>query len=212
MDSTYLKESILGAALKLSSERGLDEVSTAELCRAAGASNGSLFHFFPTKAALEGALYLRALDRYQASLAGALERSGTAEAGVRSLVRAHVQWVLTHRAEARLLHQSRRRPAGEAVEHEVADRNRAFFGRLAAWQQAHVRQRALRSLPAEVWLAAVLGPAHTLARLSSSADGSARLRAAAPLLADVAWAAVAPPSANGGARAARPRRRSGSRR
>ena len=47
---------ILHAAARLFADRGYNGSSTAQICRAAAVSSGTLFHYFPTKRALFAAL------------------------------------------------------------------------------------------------------------------------------------------------------------
>ncbi len=184
------REAILVAALALSSEKGLDAVSTAEVCRAAGVSNGTMFHFFPTKDALAAALYLRALESYQGAIVAGLERARSARAGVRSLVLEHLRWILAHPEQARFLHEERG-DAGPTLQREIAARNEVFFNRVSEWLRPHVARGTLRKVPVDVLVALVFGPIQTITRTWLRGGDAARLRAVAPMLADAAWAALA---------------------
>ncbi len=187
-----LREAILEAALRLSAQDGFDTLSTAEVCRAAGASNGSMFHHFPTKAALGAALYLRTLEHYQDAIAASLEGARTARDGIRGLVLTHVRWVLAHPVEARLLHERRR--SGQAPDGEVDARNRAFLARISAWLRPHLEAGRVRGWPPDVLVAVLFGPVHALTRGWMRGEPARRLEAAAPHLADAAWAALAAPA------------------
>lgn len=187
------REAILDAALRLSAGRGLDAVSTAEICRASGATNGSVFHFFPTKDTLHAALYLRALESYQSALAQELESPRPARAGVRRLVLGHVAWLELNPNEARFLHEGRRHAATRAIDEEIQAKNRAFFARFAGWLGRHIEAGEIRALPVDAILAVVFGPVHMMTRDVIRGVGVERLRELAPLLADAAWDALAPP-------------------
>ena len=69
----------------------------------AGASNGSFFHFFGSKKELAGTLFLEILARYHAAVIAAVGESGGARGGVARLIRAHLEWVVNSRREARYL-------------------------------------------------------------------------------------------------------------
>ena len=51
------RQAILDAAVGCFAEKGFERTTTADLCRAAGISSGSLFHYFPTKRAVFSAIF-----------------------------------------------------------------------------------------------------------------------------------------------------------
>ena len=69
----------------------------------ARASNGSFFHFFGSKKELAGTLFLEILARYHAAVIAAVDQSCGAREGVARLIRAHLEWVVNSRREARYL-------------------------------------------------------------------------------------------------------------
>lgn len=70
------RAAILQAAFELFSTQGYRETSTAEICRRAGVSSGTLFHYFPTKERLLLALLSSEDDPASpaASLMGLVDR------------------------------------------------------------------------------------------------------------------------------------------
>ena len=186
------RTAILDAAARLFSQRGVAAVSMAELCRAAKVSNGTLFHFFGSKDALVAALYLRALEAYQETIARTLEAAPTARDGVRDLVRAHVRWVLANPGPARTLHELRRGEAEQAVDAAIAERNDTFAARVGAWLKPHVERGELRRVAPDVLVAVLFGPVQVMTRDWLRSGKAKRLRASADELADAAWAALAP--------------------
>ncbi|WP_328645476.1 TetR/AcrR family transcriptional regulator [Amycolatopsis sp. NBC_00348] len=51
------RRAIVDAAAGCFAEKGLERTTTADICRAAGISSGSLFHYFPTKRAVFTAIF-----------------------------------------------------------------------------------------------------------------------------------------------------------
>jgi AcrR family transcriptional regulator len=51
------RASIVDAAAGCFAEKGFERTTTADICRAAGISSGSLFHYFPTKRAVFTAIF-----------------------------------------------------------------------------------------------------------------------------------------------------------
>ncbi|MBV1933977.1 MAG: TetR/AcrR family transcriptional regulator, partial [Parvibaculaceae bacterium] len=102
------RHKLLAAAEELFDQQSYDSTSVAQLCTAAGVSNGSFFHAFRTKDALAAQLYLAALEDYHAALAVPLGHNPAAKEGIAALIRAHLNWVVDNRRQAEFLfNQSR---------------------------------------------------------------------------------------------------------
>ena len=84
-----------------------------------------------------------------------------AQAGVKGLVRAYIQWVVQHPERARLLHELRR-SGGLASGAEMSAANTDAFGALAAWIDRQVEAGEMRAMPFPVWMALVFAPALSL--------------------------------------------------
>lgn len=67
------REKLLIAARALFFENGVDETSTAEICRLSGVSNGSLFHHFENKEAIAVAIFLDVRCDYWEHVLSAME-------------------------------------------------------------------------------------------------------------------------------------------
>ena len=193
MPSTPLpltRQALLRAAASSFLEQGFEATSMEQVRVAAGVSNGSLYHHFPTRNHLARAIYEEALHDYQASLRAALGRALSAEEGVRRLVKRHIAWVLRSPQQARILIELR---AFTAIEGSAPDWqlvNAEVFAALKAWIARHVAEGSLRELPFEVWMAMVFAP---VMQLTSTWARQERLRVApsiADALARAAWCSV----------------------
>ena len=78
-----------------------DEVSVAAVSDVLGAPSGSIYHRFPTRDALLASVWLRAGERFRASLAEALGIPDPVDAGL-AAVRYQLEWARRRPAEARL--------------------------------------------------------------------------------------------------------------
>ncbi|MEU3625774.1 TetR family transcriptional regulator [Amycolatopsis coloradensis] len=67
------RRAILDAATMCFAEKGFEKTTTAEICRAAGISTGSLFHYFPNKRAVFAGIFEQDGDETAALLAAAGE-------------------------------------------------------------------------------------------------------------------------------------------
>lgn len=157
----------------------------------ARASNGSLYHHFPTKSLLADALYADILRHFQRAMMAPLQENVSAEDGVRGFVHAYVRWVERNPGHARLLHDLRSSGAVRAGAGEWSEVNAQGFGALRTWVQQRVATGEMLELPLSVWMALVLGPAMSL---TSHWVGRPTHRVASSVtsaLARGAWRAVA---------------------
>jgi AcrR family transcriptional regulator len=98
----YDNDSLLDAAVALSAGAGPRAVTMAAVIAAVGAPSGSIYHRFPNRPALQAALWLRTLERFQE---GFLEAVAAEDGSLAALGgAAHtIAWSRTHQAEARVL-------------------------------------------------------------------------------------------------------------
>jgi AcrR family transcriptional regulator len=185
------KEEILDAAAGVLLAQGFAAASMDQIRQAAGISNGSLYHHFPTKAALADALYAHTLRGFHAQMLGAIGPRTSAQNGVKGLVRVYVQWVLANPGPARLLHALR---AGGALTAggEWAGANEEGFGRLAQWIATQVQAGEMRELPFGVWMALVFAPVMALTRQWVTDPNPVVPPKVRTALEHAAWMAVAP--------------------
>ena len=73
------------------------------VARAVGAPSGSVYHRFPTRAALCGELWMRTEERFQGGFADALASPGHATERCVAAARFAVQWCREHPVEAQVL-------------------------------------------------------------------------------------------------------------
>jgi AcrR family transcriptional regulator len=84
---------IASAGLRLFAERGYAGTSMEQVRRAAGISNGSLYHHFPSRAHLAARLVLDGMRQCQDGVRRVLAGAGSAEAGIRGVVEDQSGWV-----------------------------------------------------------------------------------------------------------------------
>jgi len=164
MTEPTTRDRILAAAREVLAERGLAAATMQEIRRRAGVSNGSLFHFFPTKEAISAAVYLEAIAAYQGGMVSLLSDDVDAETTVRRLVRYHLEWTIANRGTARFLLELGHPARGEALAEQVAAANREFRDALERWLHRMVAQSRLRPCPVDVAIACLIGPAQLICR------------------------------------------------
>lgn len=191
MEPATTRDRLLHAAQAMFLAQGFDATSMDQVRQAAGVSNGSLYHHFPTKQRLADALYAHILREFHAVLMQPLAGRGRPEATVRAMVQLYIDWVVGHPGAARLLHELKRVGA-LTPQAEWSEANAEAFGRLADWVRERTAAGEMRPMPFTVWMAVVFAPVmqltpHWVAATEPAVP--AKVRAA---LEHAAWAAVAP--------------------
>jgi AcrR family transcriptional regulator len=189
--ATALRRSqILDAALACFTAKGYAATTMADVRRASGASIGSIYHHFASKEELAAALYVEGLRDYQRGAAAVLREHPGAEEGTRALVQHHLGWVTANPDLAQYLMSSREAEVVLATRGPLRELNRAFFGEIEAWLEAHRAAGRIRPLPFDVHHAILIGPCQELARLWLAGRTTTDLEVAAGELAAAAWNAL----------------------
>ncbi|WP_394848451.1 TetR/AcrR family transcriptional regulator [Pendulispora brunnea] len=184
------RSEILDAALACFVERGIGATTIADIRERAGATTGSVYHFFASKDAILGALYVDRLLRYQRDLAWRVKRHRTARAFIRGIVEHYLEWVETDPPSARFLFDARRTEAIAAVEAEIAQANAESFAMVREIARGFVAKGELEKFPMDVFTALIIGPAAAYARQWLEGQSKTDMARARVLLADAAWASV----------------------
>jgi AcrR family transcriptional regulator len=162
--SDSVRDDLLAAGLAIFDRVGFEGATVAAIRARARASNGSFFHVFASKKELAGALFLEVLQRYHAAMLAALDASLGAEQGIDRLIRAHLDWVVTSRREARYLFEISRSEWSE----DLRDAQRAQNARLAEgierWRVPLVARGDLLPMAPVMFISQLIGPAQIFCR------------------------------------------------
>ena len=99
----FTLDELLDAAAALLAADGPAAVSMSAVARAANAPSGSMYHRFPTRAALCGELWIRTEERLHAGMRAALATSQEPQTRCVAAARFTVQWCRDHPVEAQVL-------------------------------------------------------------------------------------------------------------
>lgn len=99
----YTVDELLDAAAALVADEGAGAVTMSAVARAVGAPSGSIYHRFPTRAALCGELWIRTEERFHAGLAAALSAPTDPQTRCVDAARSTVRWCREHPDEAPVL-------------------------------------------------------------------------------------------------------------
>ena len=93
------KTAIMGAALKLFTERGFHGTSTAQISKNAGVATGTLFNYFPTKEDLINSLYFEVKGNLGHSMGVGLEAETTFQDKLKRIWSNLVNWGVNNQEE-----------------------------------------------------------------------------------------------------------------
>jgi AcrR family transcriptional regulator len=99
----FTLDELLDAAAALLAADGPSAVTMSAVARAARAPSGSMYHRFPTRAALCGELWIRTEERFHAGLRAALTTSADPQDRCVAAARFTVQWCRDHPVESQVL-------------------------------------------------------------------------------------------------------------
>lgn len=185
------RRDILEAALACFTARGLHATTMDDIRVRSGASTGSIYHHFASKEQLAAALYVEALRDYQAGFVAALAPRASAERAVKAAVAFHIRWVERRPDWARyLLDIGRHSELMAATQGDVQALNAQFRARVETWMAGHVARGEIAALPADLYFAIVVGPAHQFARMWLAGMTQSSIATAARTLGAAAWQAV----------------------
>jgi AcrR family transcriptional regulator len=159
----------------------------------AKASNGSFFHLFGSKRELAGALFLEVLQHYHGAMLAALDPVPGAREGIDHLIRAHLDWVVTSRREARYLFEVSRNDWDDDVREAQRSQNARFAEGLERWRGPLRAAGELLPMSPAMFASQLIGPAQIFCRAFLSGRDTADPRREADALIACAVRALVPP-------------------
>ncbi len=191
MASNDTRRRILDAALACFVDDGYEQTTIARIRQRSGTSNGALFHHFPSKEAIAGALYVAAITSFQQGLWELLGREPhSLRDAVRGTIAHQLRWTEEHADLAQFVylrgHLGRESPAGaevEALDRELAEEFLRWVAPLAG--RGEIRPTSMLVISA-----IVSGPAHAIARRWLAGQLASPLAAFVDELADAACAGL----------------------
>ena len=192
---TTAREDLLAAGLAVFDRDGFEGATVAAIRARARASNGSFFHFFGSKKELAGTLFLETLARYHAAVIAAVDESCTTREGVARLIRAHLEWVVTSRREARYLFEISRSEWTEEIRGAQRTQNSRLAEAVQRWRAPLVERGELLPMSSSLFFSQIIGPAQIFCRAWLSGRGRADPRGQADVLIACAIRAVVAPDA-----------------
>jgi len=195
--STTVRDDLLAAGLAVFERDGFEGATVAAIRNLARISNGSFFHFFGSKKELAGTLFLDILQRYHASVVAALDPTLSAREGIARLIRAHLDWVVNNRREARFLFEISRAEWSEEVRGAERRENSRLAEGVERWCSPLIARGELFPMSATLFFSQIVGPAQVFCRAWLSGRDRSDPRAQADTLIACAIRALVIPDKNG---------------
>lgn len=157
---------IVAAAQDLFLAKGFDGTSVAEVCRAAGVSNGALFHQFPTKEALGFAVYSHVRRDFWNRVMAAMMAPEDPLDGIEAAVRAAFVFQLEEPGAAAFMFDASGSKWIEQFAQQSQDVHDIVSGRGQAWAAPHIAAGRLPPVPPDVFVALASGAPQWIGRMS----------------------------------------------
>jgi len=183
------KASVLDAALRCFSERGVDATTIHDIQRAAGCSIGSIYHHFGSREGVAEALFILGVQRLNQSMLNKLKRCTSGEESVRAVVGQYCAWSVRNRQLASYLH-SRDIDFSPAAKARLKDIYREYITAVFEIFAPYVENAQIRVLPVDVYVPLISGPIQEYVRRWLAGDHRNSPRKVEALFADAAWNAV----------------------
>jgi AcrR family transcriptional regulator len=158
------REDLLAAGLAVFDRDGFEGATVAAIRTRARTSNGSFFHFFGSKKELAGTLFLEVLQRYHAAVLAALDASLNAQDGIGRLIRAHLDWVVNNRREARYLFEISRSEWTEDIRDAQRMQNSRLAEGVERWRAPLIACGELMPMTSALFFSQIIGPAQIFCR------------------------------------------------
>jgi len=165
MTQNDTRRRIMDVALVCFLADGYEQTTIAEIRRRSGVSNGALFHHFPAKEAIAGALYVDAIASFQAGLWELVShRPGSLRDAVRGAIAHQLTWTEQNPDLARFVYARGHLDWNTSAGAELAALNRDLAAAFREWMAPLVRSGEVRRGPMLLISAVVSGPAHAIAQ------------------------------------------------
>ncbi len=138
------REKILATALRLFTEYGVDATPTSRISRDSGVSTGTLFHYFPDKDSLVGALYISIKKEMAASARDGDDPSLPVKERIGKAVRGFIAWGVDNPLKVRFIDQCYNYPGiGEDVHEQI----HSEFSWMEGLTRSAIHEGLLQDLP-----------------------------------------------------------------
>jgi AcrR family transcriptional regulator len=186
--SAARRRAIMDAALELFVENGMSTTTLEQILDRSGASVGSFYHHFKSKADVGTATYMDILVRYCDGFLAEVRAHTGAKEGIKAGVRYHFRWVRRNFKAAMYIVHLRESQVVRESSVQINGLLRKFFDQLGDWLRVEAEEKAVRSLTFDTYWALWQGPAEMFTRywLVGPRD-EMQLKRAEATLADAAW-------------------------
>jgi AcrR family transcriptional regulator len=165
MTHTDTRRRILDMALACFLADGYEQTTIAQIRKRSGTSNGALFHHFPSKEAIAGALHMAAIASFQQGLWDLVShKPESLHEAVRAVLDHQLTWTERHADLARFIYARGHLDWDTGAGAELAARNRDLAAAFRQWMTPLVESGEIRPLPMLLATAIVSGPAHAIAQ------------------------------------------------
>lgn len=168
-DRNEKKIALAATAARLFTERGFHDTPTSLIAREAGVSNGTLFHYFPTKEELINFAYYEIKSRMAEEIGRGVEEEQTTREKMGAMWRNAILWGVEHPDEYLFVRQFCSSPfIRKLPPEEILKDAPAAFEALAGT----IRASCMKDMPVEVAFSVISSPIDAVVDAIISSDGA----------------------------------------
>jgi AcrR family transcriptional regulator len=168
-DRNEKKIALAATAARLFTERGFHDTPTSLIAREAGVSNGTLFHYFPTKEELINFAYYEIKSRMAEEIGRGVEEEQTTREKMGAMWRNAILWGVEHPDEYLFVRQFCSSPfIRKLPSEEILKDAPAAFEALAGT----IRASCMKDMPVEVAFSVISSPIDAVVDAIISSDGA----------------------------------------
>jgi AcrR family transcriptional regulator len=183
----YRKHEILDAALRCFLQHGVEATTIEQIRAASGASLGSIYHHFGSKEAIALAVYRSAAQEYHAHVLERLRAAKSAEAGVREMIAAHLQWIESNANLSLYLTRVEMADASRPAAGCITELLQSFFQAVYEWFRPYIDAGEIKRVAPALYVPLILGPTSSFARHWLAQRLTLNMNKVAQTLAESAW-------------------------
>lgn len=191
----YRRHQILNAALSCFLKQGVEATTIEQIRAASGASHGSIYHHFGSKEAIALAVYAETIHEYHEHVLAKLRAQTTAEAGIRAIVAAHLEWVAANPDRSLYLTRAEISDAAGTTAGGIAEILQTFYRMIYQWLQPFIQRGEIVRVPPTLYGSLIFGPASHFARHWLAHRVQFDLPEVVNVLATATWKSLKPPTA-----------------
>lgn len=181
---------ILQAALQCFLDNGYENTSIEDIRQLSGASVGSIYHHFGSKARIASHLYIEGHKNKHQHIVGQLIMASCAETTLKTLITAYIDWTKENQGWAKFLLTFHHSVMPDDLATHEQDQRQHFTNNLLHTINQYVEDGKIKKMTSELYVPVIFGPIISVSRDCLVRNSLHELEQHGLHLAEAAWQAL----------------------